>query len=94
MLFRSLTDQEKQVTPMPGEVGLKDARRMAIHFAAVTKLRLDAANRTKDWTIAEIEAWAAQESERIKHLGKAEPGELASGGDMKKFVESADDEQD
>lgn len=40
-----LTEREMQLQPMPGEVELGDARRMAIHFAAVAKLRQEAALR-------------------------------------------------
>ena len=31
--------------PMPGEVDPKDARRVAIHAAAVARLRIEAANK-------------------------------------------------
>lgn len=42
-----LTDQEKQLQPLPGEVDPKDARRVATHFAAVERLRLDALQPTR-----------------------------------------------
>ncbi len=34
-----MTDQERQITPLPGEVDPRDARRVAIHVAAVARLR-------------------------------------------------------
>lgn len=45
-----MTEQEMQVTPLPGEVDPKDAVRLARHFAVVTRLQQEAAER----------AWAAK----------------------------------
>jgi hypothetical protein len=42
---RPLSDDDKQTQPMPGEVAPADARRMAQHYAAVGRLKLDAARR-------------------------------------------------
>jgi hypothetical protein len=36
---RPLTEQEMQVSPLPGEADPKDARRLATHIAAVERLR-------------------------------------------------------
>lgn len=44
------------------------------------------------WTIEEIRTRAAQERALYKGLGQSEPDELASGGDMKKILEEAEDE--
>jgi len=37
-----LTDQDRQVTPLPGEVDPADARRVAQHVAAINRVRTTA----------------------------------------------------
>jgi hypothetical protein len=38
-----LTSADRQLRPLAGETSPEDARRMALHFAVVEKLRLEAA---------------------------------------------------
>lgn len=41
-----LTDQDCQVTPLPGEVSPEHSRSKSLHFAIVEKLRMEAIQRT------------------------------------------------
>lgn len=50
--------------------------------------------RRKGWTIAEIEQRAAREAEAYRRQGKDEPGNLASGIDMKKIISGEADHDD
>lgn len=46
----------------------------------------------KVWTLEEIKKRAEEERAAYEKLVESEPGNLASGGDMRKILEETDDE--
>ena len=64
---------------------------MAEKITDLNKVRQEKRQKS-GWSIDEIRARAAQERALYKGLGQSEPDELASGGDMKKILEDAEDE--